>query len=119
MSFGSLGISLSGIWSGITRLNVSADNTARHNVDGSEKNRVINEANEHGGTSTKIQKVPLESFPGAGQSTTSADQEEITTNIDYGEEAIAQTIADLSTRANIRVLEAKNDIDRHILDIKA
>ncbi len=104
--------SLTGIQSGITRLHVSADNTARANVPNAAKNKVANSTGAQGGVETRVQKVPLDN-----KNTEITGDGSISTNIDYGEEAVSRNVAAVTTKANLRVLKTAADMEDQILDI--
>lgn len=106
-------ISLSGIVAGGLRMHVSADNVARYNVPHSERNRVTQEADATGGTSARVEKVPL------GEEDFESDGFFHATNIDYAQEAMMQTLATTSTRASIAFYNKADALEEEVINILA
>lgn len=115
-SLGIASISLSGMMAGMRRVHVSADNIARRPVTNSEKNRVIQQEQPHGGVTTEVVTVPLDEEL---KSTDEANKFYTASNIDYAEEFIEQNLASMATLASIAVYKKAGQMEEEILNITA
>ncbi|MBX7148414.1 hypothetical protein K1X76_04960 [bacterium] len=108
-------ITISALNTGAKRLAVSADNVARRNVPNSEKNRLIQETQAQGGVTSYVDKVELSD----AEKSDSTDYLSSSTNIDYAEESLNQTIADTSIRASLLVYKRAGELEDNILSMLA
>lgn len=106
-------VSLSGIRANFDALQISADNVARHEVPNSEKNRAVYITIAKGGVALTPQVIPMEDT----QKTTTTDTY-TASNIDYAEEQTNQKITTVSAKANIRVFNISNEMEKALLNIK-
>lgn len=107
-------IAIKGLNVSLLQFAVSADNVARRNVTGSEKNRVIQMDSKTDGVEATVDKVTF-----AEQSVEPDFSRELdSSNIDYAEEMIHQIVAETSFYSNLGILKTSQKMEGTLLDIK-
>lgn len=112
-------IAVSGMQAGFRRFHVSADNIARRHVTNSEKNRVIQQADQYGGVDTTVQKIPMDESLKVDASSAGSLEALNASNIDYAEEAVMQTVSKVATQASFAVYNTSKEMDESLLNITA
>lgn len=107
--------SQSGISAGLTRQEVSANNTANLSTEGFKKETVIQSEGSTGGVVVDIEKstTPGPQFPKPDGTFVEAS------NVNLAEEAVNQNIAATAISANMAALEATLQTEKSIIDLFA
>ena len=109
-----MGSTLAGLSVHSKKINTAAHNVANINTDEYKKDRVTIHANESGQPQANITKVNT-----AGYRIQGPDGEIETSNVDLAEEMVNLQTGKIGYQANLKVLEAEDDVWDSVLDILA
>ena len=97
-------------------LAVASNNVANMNTDGYKKSRAILQENQNGGVEISIQKIDTPGSPIPCEETSDSQIKEAS-NVDLAEEMVHIISAQRGHEANVKSLEAQNELRGTILDI--
>jgi flagellar basal-body rod protein FlgC len=108
-------VALSGLAANERRLAVAADNIANANTPGFEAKKLQLSSNDAGGVNTRVAvkspaTVPVPNAQGGIDTRP---------NVSLEEELIATDIATYGFKANLKVLQAQDKMNKYLLDIQA
>ena len=109
---------LSGLLAHEKKLEVSSNNVANINTDDFKKSRATLQEEANGGVTVDIQKVETPGSPipyNEGENQTSSE----TSNVDYAEEAVSVMTTSHGFEANLKTIEAEDEMLGSLLDIMA
>ena len=112
-----LGITLSALEAHRKKMDVTANNVANINTNGFKKSRVLFKEEGSGGVQVDVRKVET---PGSavpyddGENQTYVE----TSNVDYAEEAVNMIMARRGFEANLKTLQARDEMLGSFLNIK-
>ena len=95
---------------------VVANNVANMNTDGYKKRRAILNEGKNAAVEVLIQKIDTPGTPKPQEEGSNVQTEE-TSNVDLAEEMIHLTLAQRGYEANLKSLEAQNELKGTVLDI--
>jgi flagellar basal-body rod protein FlgC len=98
------------------KMDVSSNNVANMLTDGYKKKRAILEEGADGGVSVSIQKIDTPGHPVTYEEGSSVQTVE-GSNVDFVEETVHMMLAQRGFEANIKSLEAQNELLGTFLDI--
>lgn len=108
---------LSGLTAFARQMEVSAHNVANVNTDGYKKSRTDFVEPEAGGVLPVVQK-DNSAGPAVLKDTSYGQSQVELSNVDLGEEAVSQILAQRGFEANLRTLQTADDLLGNILDTK-
>jgi len=109
-----IGSTLAGLSVHAKKINTAAHNVANVNTDEYKKDRVTIHANESGQPQANITKVNTPGYRIQGP-----DGEIETSNVDLAEEMVNLQAGKIGYQANLKVLEAEDDVWDSVLDLLA
>ena len=95
---------------------VAANNIANASTNGFKKSKVVLEEGQNGEVETYVQEVDVTDIPVLNEET-SADQRKDTPNVDIAKEMVHMMNAQSGYEANLRSLQAQEELQGSILDI--
>ncbi|OHB24584.1 MAG: hypothetical protein A2X84_05860 [Desulfuromonadaceae bacterium GWC2_58_13] len=108
-----LDVSIMGLKAMETRMSATANNLANVNTDGYKKDRVTLSENQHGGVNATAAKV---NTPGATVEDQGTTRE--LSNVDIAEEITDTIPTRAGYSANLKMLQAQDELTGTLLDIK-
>ncbi len=109
-----VGSTLSGLSVHSTKVGAAAHNMANVNTDEFKKDRVTIHSNEIGQPEANIEKVDTPGYKLPGP-----EGEVETSNVDLAEEVVNLKLGKTGYEANLKALQAEQDIWKSVLDIMA
>ena len=95
---------------------VVSNNVANMNTDGCKKSRTILEEGQNGGVEVSIQRIDTPENPIPHEEGANVRTEE-NSNVDLAEEMVNMIFAQRAHEANIKSIEAQNELEGTIVDI--